>query len=129
MFDEDVLNLKDVLITWGLDEYYDGFCAQKIDLDELSQLHIPEWSGVLENLIPVAGHRIRFVKKITELFAPDNLLKGQSIVQKDYIEIEITKEDISFATHPENTSFTTSAENNSENVANPSAISKKKKCR
>lgn len=44
--------------------YFVGNC---IEVDELQILLEPEWKDVLHSLIPVPGHRMRFIKNLKEL--------------------------------------------------------------
>lgn len=43
---------------------YSHFVDNGIEIDELQTLLEPEWKDVLDSLIPVPGHRMKFVKNL-----------------------------------------------------------------
>ena len=49
---------------------------EKIDFDLLAELLQPSWQKGLEELIPVAGHRIRFVKNTRQLLSLETIDKS-----------------------------------------------------
>lgn len=46
---------------------YSHFIGNGIEVDELQSLLEPEWKHILVSLIPVPGHRMRFVKNVKKL--------------------------------------------------------------
>ncbi|XP_039312201.1 uncharacterized protein LOC113003418 isoform X2 [Solenopsis invicta] len=61
------LTIQDLLKDWNLDQYVSAFESNCIDVGELQLLLQPEWKDILNDLIPVPGHRMRFVKNLKEL--------------------------------------------------------------
>lgn len=58
------MTIKQVFFITYLNVHFVGNC---IEVDELQTLLEPEWKDVLHSLIPVPGHRMRFVKNLKEL--------------------------------------------------------------
>ncbi|XP_077262855.1 uncharacterized protein LOC143897811 [Temnothorax americanus] len=67
VIDELELTIQDLLKNWNLSEYVSAFESNCIEVGELQLLLLPEWKDVLNAVIPVPGHKMRFVKNVKEL--------------------------------------------------------------
>ncbi|XP_067209346.1 uncharacterized protein [Linepithema humile] len=65
------LTTRDLLKTWNLEQYASAFESNCIETAEFESLLEPEWKETLESLIPLSGHRMRFVKNL-KTFIKDN---------------------------------------------------------
>ncbi|XP_067203989.1 uncharacterized protein [Linepithema humile] len=83
------LTTRDLLKTWNLEQYASAFESNCIETAEFESLLEPEWKETLESLIPLSGHRMRFVKNL-KTFIKDNTNEMESISNEseDIQEIE-----------------------------------------
>ncbi|XP_039303149.1 uncharacterized protein LOC120356821 isoform X3 [Solenopsis invicta] len=91
------LTIQDLLKDWNLDQYVSAFESNCIDVGELQLLLQPEWKDILNDLIPVPGHRMRFVKNLKELMKESKFVSIendnndlQKLHNKDINEITIS---------------------------------------
>ncbi|XP_077277127.1 uncharacterized protein LOC143905540 [Temnothorax americanus] len=97
VIDELELTIQDLLKNWNLSEYASAFESNCIEVGELQLLLLPEWKDVLNAVIPVPGHRMRFVKNVKELMKESKFVSIendnnnlQKLHSKDINEITIS---------------------------------------